>query len=193
MRSFLSFFVVIAFSCFSLKGQVDSVYYGQPPGKEAKKRVEPKDESWKKDFSWGGNVQAWIGNPTFILLSPTLGYTPFKNFNVGLGGIYNFTSYSSIYGTYSQSIFGGHSYVRYTIADSYFVQAQFDKLFQPDLLSIEPNDRVWVDYLLIGGGFRQAVGEKVALTTSIMYNVNPDPLSIYPSRIIIQFGVIGNF
>jgi hypothetical protein len=47
--------------------------------------------------------------------------------------------------------------------------------------------------LLIGGGFRQSIGDKAALTTSIMYNVRPDPLSIYPSRVIVQFGIVGSF
>ncbi len=66
--------------------QVDSVYYGtKHPAQERPK--EPKDNAWKEKITWGGNVQAWIGNPTFILVSPTIGYIPFKNFNFGVGGI----------------------------------------------------------------------------------------------------------
>src|SRR5207253_10724298 len=116
-----------------------------------------------------------------------------KNINVGIGGIYNYTKSQGYYGSYSQSIFGGHSYLRYVIAESYFVQAQYDKLNQPDLFSLDPSDKIWVDYVLFGGGFRQAIGEKVALITSIMYNLTPNPLSIYPSRVIVQFGIVGNF
>jgi hypothetical protein len=192
---FVRIIIVLLFCSVVSKGQVDSVYYGK---KHDTKRVntnnnKPKEEAWKKYVTWGGNIQAWIGNPTFLLLSPTLGYIPFKNFNIGIGGIYNYTSYNSTYGNYSQSIFGGHSYARYTIANSYFVQVQYDKLLQPDLLSLEPNAKIWVDYLFVGGGFRQSISDNAALTTSIMYNVNPDLLSIYPSRIIIQFGIIGRF
>jgi hypothetical protein len=193
-RFFLTLAAIAQFFCFSSLAQVDSVYYGKnPTTTKTKPPKQPVNDAWKEKVSWGGNLQAWLGNPTFILLSPTIGYIPLKNFNVGIGGIYNYTSYRSSYGDYSQSIFGAHSFARYTIADSYFLQFQFDRLYQPDLFSLEPNDRIWVNYFLVGGGFRQPIGDKAALTTSIMYNVNPSPLSIYPSRIIIQFGVIGTF
>ena len=177
----------------AVTAQVDSVYYGtqHPTQKKAK---EPKNDAWKEKVTWGGNLQAWIGNPTFILLTPTIGYIPFKKFNVGIGGIYNYTSYNdAIYGSYSQSIFGGHTYARYTIGDSYFVQVQYDKLLQPNIYSLEPNDKKWVDYVFVGGGFSQAISDKVALSTSIMFNVTPNRLSIYPSRLIIQFGIVGGF
>lgn len=173
--------------------QVDSVYYGSKHPVKKNDVRKPKNDAWKENVTWGGNIQAWIGNPTFILLTPTIGYIPFKKFNVGIGGIYNYTSYNSSYGNYAQSIYGGHSYARYTIGDSYFVQVQYDKLLQPDLFSQEPNAKVWVNYVLVGGGFSQAIGDKLSLSTSIMYNVNRNLLSIYPSRLIIQFGIIGNF
>ena len=175
-----------------VSGQVDSVYYGsQQPSNNRPK--EPKNDAWKEKVIWGGNVQAWIGNPTFILLSPTIGYRFFKNFDAGVGGIYNYISYNSYYGNYSQSIYGAHSYARYIIGESYFVQVQYDKLLQPDLFSAEPNDKVWVDYVFVGGGFRQEISDKVSLSTSVMYNIINNPLSIYPSRVIIQFGIVGNF
>jgi len=173
--------------------QVDSVYYGTKHPTKKSETKKPKNDAWKEKMIWGGNVQAWIGNPTFILVTPTIGYVPFKKFNVGIGGIYNYTSYNSYYGKYSQSIFGAHSFARYIIGDSYFVQVQYDKLLQPDLFSSEPNDKIWVDYLFVGGGFIQSLSEKIALSTSIMYNVKQSPLSIYPSRLIIQFGIVGKF
>lgn len=185
---------LISLIFFSAEAQVDSVYVGRPEDRSARpEEKKSNNDYWKEKLTWGGNFQAWIGNPTFILLSPTIGYLPHKTVNVGLGMIYNYTKLTSYYGTFSQSIFGGHSYARYIILDSYFLQAQFDKLKQPDLISVDPDDKRWVDYILAGGGFRQNIGEKAALTTSIMYNLRPDPLSIYPSRIIVQFGVVGTF
>lgn len=186
--------ILILLTCTAaLSAQVDSVYYGnQHPGQKEKKD-KPKNDAWKENVTWGGNLQAWIGNPTFILVSPTIGYIPFKNFNFGIGGIYNYISINTYYGKYSQSIFGTHSYARYIIGDSYFVQCQYDRLRQPDLFSPEPNDKTWVDYVLVGGGFQQSVSDHVALSTSIMFNLTQSDLSIYPSRLIIQFGIVGNF
>jgi hypothetical protein len=193
MKIILRIAVLIVLSVSILKGQVDSVYTGKQQADPRQQPKEPRFEKLKRSMTWGGDFQAWIGNSTFILLSPTIGFIPYKSFNVAVGIVYNYTSYNSIYGRYSQSIFGGHSLLRYIIAESYFVQVQFDKLRQPNLFSIDPNDKIWVDYLLVGGGFKQNLGDKVALTTSIMYNVHPDPLSIYFSGIIVQFGITGRF
>lgn len=185
---------LLTFLSFILQAQVDSVYYGQRHGTKEEKAVKKeKNDAWKEKVTWGSNIQAWFGNPTFIFLSPNVGYRPFENFNIGIGGIYNYTSYNGSYGNYSQSIFGGHSFARYTFADSYFVQAQYDKLLQPDLFSSEPNAKVWVDYVLVGGGFRQSIGDKAAFFTSIMFNLKQNPLSIYARGAIIQFGISGNF
>jgi hypothetical protein len=189
IKIILFFFLLSTFSY----AQVDSVYYGaQHPNHNAKEKKE-RNDAWKEKFVWGGNLQAWIGNPTFILLTPTIGFIPFENFHVGVGGIYNYTSYRSSYGNYSQSIYGAHSYARYIIGESYFLQVQYDRLLQPNLFSPEPKDKVWVDYLFFGGGFTQSISDKVALNTSIMYNVNHNLLSIYPSRLLIQFGITGRF
>ena len=145
-----------------------------------------------KRLTFGGNFQVLFGTYTFVYISPTVGYRVTDNVNVGLGFIYNFSSinYGPPYGKVSQSIYGAHTYARYIFAQNLFVQAQFDKLYQPDWFSRIPNDKTWVNYLLIGGGFRQQVGSRAALMTSIMYNLTPSPLSIYPGRIIIQFGFV---
>jgi len=177
-----------------LFAQVDSVYVGRPVEKKQNTKKSLRSQEWRNSMTWGGNFHGWFGNPSFILLSPTVGFCPYKNVNVGFGIIYNYTSYKTYAGTYSQSIWGGHSYLRYTIAESYFFQVQYDKLYQPNLMSMfDPNDRIWVNYLMLGAGFRQRLGGNAALTTSLMYNLSPNPLSIYPSRVLLQFGVIGGF
>jgi hypothetical protein len=192
MKYIANILLFVLFASFVSEAQVDSVYYGnrnkEETKKEKEKRKEPQ-EDWKKSLVWGGNFQAWFGSNTYIFISPNVGYPVRKNVLLGLGIVYNYSNY---YG-YSQSIYGGQSYVRYTIRNSYFIQATFDRLLQPNYISIEPNDNIWVNYLMVGGGFRQPISQKAAFTTSLMYYVNPSPLSIYPSRLIIQFGMSASF
>lgn len=183
----LSTFLILLSTLFT--AQVDSVYFGnrkKENQKEQKKSWTSND--WTKSLVWGGTFQAWFGNQTFVFLSPSVAYPVYKNVLVGIGGIYNYSSYKGPGWSYSQSIFGGQSFVRYIIRDSYFIQGSYDRLLQPNFLSVEPNDKTWVDYLMFGGGFRHALSEHSAFNTSLMYYVNPSPLSIYPSRIIVQFG-----
>lgn len=194
----LKVLVILLLVCFGLNAQVDSVYIGAPSDTTGQAVKKAKIEKWDKikdKLTYGGNFQVWLNNPFFLFLSPTVGYAPIEKLNVGLGIIYNYTSadYGS-YGRYTQSVFGVHSYVRYLVTDGVFVQVQYDKLRQPDFYAAEPNKKVWVDYVMIGGGFRQPLGDKVALTSAVMYNLTPSPLSIYgSSRLIIQFGIVAGF
>ena len=176
-----------------LIAQVDSVYMGLPPDSTPpKKKIRNND--WLKKVTYGGNFHAWFGNPSFVFLSPSVGYVPVEELNVGLGFIYNYMSTDAgYYGRYKHSVFGAHSYVRYIIAQNYMLQVQFDRLRQPDLLIYPPGEKLWVNYLLVGGGFRHPLGDRAALTSALMYNLTPHPLSIYPSRLIIQFGFMGGF
>jgi len=186
-------FILILFLVSSaVHAQVDSVYTGAPPDKIRKRKT--MDNDWMKKITYGGNFHAWFGNPSSIYLSPTIGYSPINEVNFGVGMIYNYmSSDAGYYGHFTQSIFGGHSYLRYIIANSYILQVQFDRLNQPNLFVYPHEENLWVNYLLAGGGFRHRISDKAALTSSLMYNLTPHPLSIYPSRLIIQFGFIGGF
>jgi hypothetical protein len=179
---------------FSAPAQTDKVYTGRDTSQTPRERRPPKNTDWMKKMSFGGNFQAWFGNPTFIFLSPTIGYDITERLNAGIGGIYSYQQFDNgYYGTFKQSTFGVHTYIRYVIAQSFFVQTQFDDLYQNDYYSYNPNEKVWVPYWLLGCGFRQSIGDKAALTTSLLYNLTPNRLSIYPSRIILQFGVSMGF
>lgn len=190
MRLFSFICVCVLFTGISGFSQTDSVYYGnQNP---VRKKEKPKSEvfqNWREKITVGGNVQALFGNPTFIYLSPTIGYLPYKRLNIGAGFIYNYYSvdYGS-YGKYSESIYGSHTYVRYFVIPNLYVQGQYDRLYQPDYYA--RGRRVWVDYVLGGLGYSQPIGDHLAFHTSLMYNFTPHRLSIYPSRYVIQFGMV---
>lgn len=192
MKKFLN--VLLFCLLFSvLNAQVDSVYTGAPQIREKEKRKKERNDDWKEKVSYGGNLQLQFGTYTFIYLSPTIGYKPLDKLNVGVGLIYNYISINyGTYGKYAQSIYGTHTYVRYFITEGIFLQGQYDRLFQPGKFAGKDNMQ-WVDYALVGGGFSQSIGKKAALTTSIMYNLTPNPLSIYPSRLVVQFGFMGTF
>ena len=195
LKVFLGALIFVGVFSSNLCAQTDSVYTGTThiSRKDSIKRKKPVDDLWKDRVTYGSNFQLQFGTFTFIYLSPTIGYIPFKNFNVGVGFIYNYINlnYGSTYGTYSQSIFGTHTYARYYVRPNFFIQGQYDRLKQPNVSSYNPEDKTWVEYMMVGGGFRQPLSSHAGLTTSIMYNLTPSFLSIYPSRLIIQFGFIG--
>jgi hypothetical protein len=194
MKLFLKI-AIILFLSLSLRSQTDDVYNGTPNKTDSIKKKKIRNNDWLEKVTYGSNFQLQFGTYTFIYLSPTIGYLPFQKLNIGAGLIYNYISinYGGSFGRYQQSIYGTHTYARYLVTEGFFVQGQYDRLFQPTIRSINGNDKFWIDYTLVGIGFRQPFGDKVALTTTIMYNVTPNSSSIYPSRFVIQFGFVGGF
>jgi hypothetical protein len=195
---FIGFFLILIFSfafCASSYGQTDDVYNGSPAPVDSTKRKKQKDYEWLQKFTYGGNAQLQFGTYTFIYLSPTIGYKLTENLNIGLGAIYNYISinYGGSYGSVSQSVFGGHSFARYFLTQGFFIQAQYDRLRQPNVFSFNPDQKKWVNYAMVGVGFRRPVGDKISLSATFLYNLTPDPLSIYPTRLVAQFGIIGGF
>lgn len=187
--------VFMVFICLYSIAQTDSVYYGNSTKDNTIKAKRERNTDWLKRFTYGGNTQLYFSSYyTFVDLSPSIGFSPFEKLNVGLGFIYFYssTNYSG-YGRYQQSAYGGQTYARYFFTDNFFGQAQYDKLRQSDVLNYNnPGKKIWVDYFLIGGGYSVDIGKNSKATTSIMLNVSPHRLSIYPNP-IIQFGFIGGF
>jgi hypothetical protein len=193
MKRILLLFFLLAFA-FSHRAQTDSVYYGTPK-KDTVKTKKKKDHEWKKKVTYGGNFGLLFGTYTYINISPTIGYNFSKDFNAGVGVIYNYFSinYGQQYGRISQTVFGGRAYARYNVTQSIYLLGQYDRLLQPNFYNIyNPNEKVWVDYVLVGGGYRLPLGERTSLISSILYNLTPSPLSIYQNP-IIQIGIIGRF
>lgn len=174
-----------------MQSQTDSVYYGGKPPKKEEKNKDPK--AWKKNVTFGGDLQVFLGTYTFIYLSPTIGYSPIKKLNVAVGPVYNYLSDGRYRPRFSQSIFGGHSVVRYRVLPVLSLIGQYDLLSQPDYFSATPNKKAWVNYGLAGLGYTQSVGNNATFYTSLLYNLTPNRLSIYPSNFIFQLGFSAGF
>ncbi len=190
----ITFLCVFTFTF--LNAQTDDVYYGTNKT-DTTKIKKTKNTDWLKKFTYGGNFSVYFNNATYINVTPTIGYNVFKNLNVGTGFIYNYFSkdYGGQYGRVTQTIYGGRVYARYLVTPTLFLQGQYDKLLQPDFYNtINPKQKVWVDYAFVGGGYRYILGNKAALIATLLYNLTYNPLlSIYPSPLVFQLSFVGGF
>jgi hypothetical protein len=173
--------------------QTDSVYTGAKPPKKPRDRSEPAP--WKDRMFYGGNFNALFGTFTIVNLNPVIGYRLTDRLHVGGGGIFNY--FSVRYGTQrvSQVFYGSHTFARAFVLENVFAQVQYDRLYQPKINFTRGTlEKGWVDYLLVGGGVRQRMGENAFFVTSILYNVNRDPrqISAYFNP-VIQIGIVGGF
>jgi hypothetical protein len=182
--------ISLAFGLFqSGYGQTDSI----PDYVPQKKKAKPENDMRFIDrLFWGGNVGAWIGNPTFVDLSPLVGIRITDKFSCGVGVIYNYYNYTNANYKYTTHLYGSRIYGRYFIFDNVFAQVGWDRINRDDPYSYLPNTRVWVDNFLVGGGVRYAVSDNFYVVASGLWNLNQTPLSPYANP-IIQIGFVGGF
>jgi len=64
---------------------------------------------------------------------------------------------------YVSPIYGGNVFTRYYILENLFAQIGWDRLSIEDYRSVIPNRRVWVDNILLGGGYRQSFSNNGSL------------------------------
>lgn len=184
--------IIIVLLAISLKGFSQDIPQTTipppPPVNHNPLPTAPKDfERFRDRLYFGGNVGAWFGSTTYVNIQPLVGCRITKEFSVGGGFTYNYLSVDYGGQKYSSTIYGPSVFARYLIFENLFAQVGVDHLSVPDYYSILPNDRAWVDNILIGGGYRQPFMDNGSFIAMIFYNVNETPLSPYPNP-IIQIG-----
>ncbi|HWY12595.1 MAG TPA: hypothetical protein VN026_14780 [Bacteroidia bacterium] len=186
------FYILMFGFCLSLSllhAQSDSIYRRD----YRPKKEEPKDKmTLRQRLFWGGNVGAWLGNPTFVDLSPLLGIKINQKLSIGVGGIYNYYSYKYNNYKYSVNFYGVRINARYFIYNNIFLQAGVDEINRDNPYSYFPNERIWIQNVLVGGGLRYPVSDNIYCLATGLWNLNYTPLSPYPNP-IIQVGFIGRF
>jgi hypothetical protein len=146
---------------------------------------------------FGGNLGLTFGTITNIYIAPSIGYRITDNFAAGISLGYNYYrqkdaiyTYNvdplkpSEYRPFSQSIYTGSIWGRYIIIPNIMVQAEFEANnlddYSDPLIPNTPDKNGWmmpgkrrvtVPSLLLGGGFRQPVGEHASMYIMAMYDV----------------------
>lgn len=182
-KRFFVFLIGFNLSALLCLGQTDTV---------SRKKPHKEKEPFIDKLFWGGNVGAWIGNPTFVDLSPLIGYKVTEKFQVGIGGIYNYYSYTYNNYKYSVNFYGGRVMARYFILENVYAQAGYDRINRDNPYSYKPDARIWIENFLVGGGLRYPVSDHIYCAASALWNLNDTPLSPYPNP-IIQIGFAGSF
>jgi hypothetical protein len=141
--------------------------------------------NWKSRIFTGGNLGLQFGNATFIEISPLVGYRITERLAAGIGITYEYLSYKDY--NISTNVYGGRVFCRFYITDELFAHAEYEVLnMQPYLVGARAN----VESFLVGGGYRQSIGERTSLNVLILWNLNETEFSPYINPIIrIGFGI----
>jgi hypothetical protein len=163
----------------------DTVKYSQPKKKE---RILDR-------MDFGGYLGAQFGDVTYIEVSPLASYYITENFQAGLGFTYQYYSVDyDGYPDYSSSAYGGSIFARYFVWRDLFAHVEYSPLYIADYQyppGVTPIDEApWAHDLLLGGGYRQWIGDRAAINLMLLFNVNETIYSPYSNPIIrIGFGI----
>ena len=138
--------------------------------------TEEQEEKSKLDnrFFFGGNLGLAFGTTTYIEISPLVGYYINEKLSAAVGPIYQYYKYRPY--DISMNIIGGRVYSRYLVFRSVFIHVEEGLLFvKSDLYNMQGNenndDYKPVNQLLVGGGFKQQLGERSAVNLVILWNL----------------------
>lgn len=165
------------------KSTTSSTQTTQPPAAESK-------------WYYGGNIGFSFWNDYFYLgVYPLVGYkvTPKLSLGAKIGYAYiSDDSYEPL-PALNTSNYGGSIFSRYRIIPQLYAHAEFAYWSYENAINFTSQgydtERVWVPYLLLGGGYSQNIGPNVWLFAEVLFDVINDENSPYESgEPFISFG-----
>jgi len=144
-------------------------------------QTRPSPSRWY----YGGNIGINFWNDYFYLgIYPLVGYKVTPKFSVG--GKLGYTYYSFNNTDFSSHNYGASIFSRYRVTPQFYVHGEF-VYFSYDIIGSE---RVWVPFILLGGGYAQLVSPNVWVFVEVLFDVLQDPNSPYQDwDPFVSFGV----
>lgn len=144
--------------------------------------------SSNSDVYYGGNVGLRFWNNYFYLgIYPMIGYKITPKFSIGGKIGYAYISDRRYSPTFNSHNYGGSVFLRYRVVPQFYTHAEFLYFSYEGITTynISTNtfntNRVWVPFLLLGGGYSQMISPNVWIFAEVLFDVINDPNSPYKS------------
>ena len=187
MKKFLILFLVlisvISIYCFNIETEQNNSAIYNPF------KPNPQQSKWY----YGGNIGLNFWNDYFYLgVYPLVGYKVTPKFSVGGKLGYAYYSISSD-PSFNSHNYGGSLFTRYRIIPQIYLHGEFVYFsYQRQTLVNQQlvTERLWVPFLLLGGGFSQMVSPNVWAFVEVLFDVLNDNNSPYKEwDPFVSFGV----
>ena len=182
--------LIFTFSSFSMTQAIDSVKAEQ----EIKNEIPQNTPAGKSRWYYGGNIGFSFWNDyTYIGIYPLIGYKISPKFSIGGKIGYSYINYTDI--DFSTHNYGGSIFTRYRLIPQIYLHGEFVYFsYEQQTFDIAARqtgtERVWVPYLLLGGGFSQNLGPNTWAFVEVLFDVIQDDNSPYDEwEPFVSFGV----
>jgi hypothetical protein len=137
-------------------------------------------------LKFGGYLGLQFGTITAIDVSPLVIYQANKWFYPGIGFSYLYYSDKRYVPEYTSSYYGPRVFASFFIWQDLFAQVEYEAL---NVEYYDTGGRGFIHNIMLGGGYRQWLGQRAFMMFSILYNFNESIYSPYRNPIIrIGFG-----
>lgn len=134
--------------------------------------IEDTEEASFRDriYFGGGGVLQFTQNTFVIGASPLVGYMFNKRLSAGVGATYLFSRYGGLYDRNTHT-YGGRTFVRYNVLKNVYSMAEYEMLNIERFSLTSELPRLWIDRVLLGGGYFQPMGNRGGFTIGIFYDL----------------------
>ena len=154
---------------------------------------QEQDSALRDKIYFGGNFGLSLGTITYVDVSPLIGYRISDNYSAGVTLSYQYFRDKRF--DVSGDVLGYGVFNRLNLTEEIFLYAEFQNLSYSGLGSTvdnNPDPRINVPFLWLGGGYSQRLGQSSALFVSFLYDVIQDPNGRFQNPQIrggITFGI----
>ena len=148
---------------------------------QAESKEQPLE---KKKFNpgkmyFGGYANLSFGKYTVIGAEPLVGYKLTSKLSVGSKFSYEHVSDKRYQDDYSYSNYGFSVFSRFRLTQRIYAHAEFSEMNYQLYYSSGDNNRKWVPFLYLGGGYSQPVTKNTWVTAEVLFDVLQNENSRY--------------
>ncbi len=169
-----------------------------------------KPKKFSDKLFYGGSLGLMFGNFTQVDINPVGGIWIFPQWSLGVGGRYSYYSQrTNFIGTptqvYRSHLWGGSVFTQILPVPDFseisklpfkggiMLHAEYEKLYIDrrilDPLHSVETGKTWVNLILIGGGYRQRIGDRAAFNVMILWQIAQGGVSPYPQNPLIRVNI----
>lgn len=196
--------------------QAQTTYRSSGKSKYDSKKKKKAEETFVQKLIIGGGIGLAFGDYTNISVTPVIGYRITDNFSAGIGLGYQYVRINDFFeverpnaiGVYDYydlkaNIFSASVWARYLVWRNLFAHVEFEQNFLSYKYPgfdpagsgsiVETADRYQAPSLLLGGGYRQPIGDRASVNFMLLYDVLQDEYSPYGNQPFVKIQFLAGF
>ena len=147
---------------------------------EKRDQTPANQKAEESKFYYGGYLDLTFGSYTAVGIEPLIGYKINPKLSAGAMVSYEYIRDNGYSGyTYKASNYGASVFGRYRVIPHFYLHSEFKESNFDSYYLIGQENRVWIPFLFMGGGYSQQISRNIWMNTQILFDVLQNKNSPY--------------